>query len=63
MAIATITINANAAFGGTTQNIDHVGITPPAVVGPGTRWWNSEIGRMLMYYVDADSSQWVEVGN
>jgi hypothetical protein len=61
MALATITIATSSNFGGTTQNVDFVGVAPPAVPVQGTRWWNSETGRMYMYYVDANTSQWVEV--
>lgn len=31
---------------------------PPAPVH-GDLWWNSDTGRMCIYYTDADSSQWV----
>lgn len=43
--------------------------TPPVSVGPkppsnpieGNLWWNSTSGRMYVYYIDADSGQWVQV--
>lgn len=46
-----------APFTGATM---HVGATPPADPQNGNLWWNTEIGRLLVYYVDGDSSQWVD---
>lgn len=37
-----------------------VSSTPPSNVGPGSMWYNREIGRTFLYYNDGDSSQWVE---
>lgn len=61
MALATITINADAAAGGTTQAPVYVSATAPAVPAQGSLWMSTETGRIYCYYVDADSSQWVEV--
>ena len=36
-----------------------VGDTPPGSPTNGTLWWDSSIGSLFFYYVDADSSQWV----
>ena len=36
-----------------------VGVLPPASPAPDELWWNSEIGEMLIWYVDGTSSQWV----
>lgn len=38
----------------------YVGPTPPLVPGDNQLWWNSEIGRMFLYYADGDTNQWVE---
>lgn len=62
MALATITINADANLGGTTQAPVFIGTSPPAVLANGTLWFQSEQGVLLCYYVDADSGQWVRVG-
>lgn len=32
----------------------------PSGATPGQLWWNSEYGRLLVYYSDGDSSQWVD---
>lgn len=61
MALTTITISADAAAGGTTQAPVYIGTTAPAVPAHGSLWWNSETGRMYLYYVDANSSQWVSL--
>ena len=37
-----------------------VSSTPPGNVGPGSMWYNKEIGRTFLYYDDGDSQQWVE---
>ena len=42
--------------------------TPPVAIGPnppedpisGNLWWNSDDGRMYVYYVDETSAQWVQ---
>ena len=50
----------NIADDGTT-NVPS-GTTPPTSPAPeaGNLWFNSEEGRLYIYYVDADSSQWVD---
>lgn len=37
-----------------------IGPTPPEDPIPGNLWWNSEEGRMYVYYQDDDSAQWVQ---
>jgi hypothetical protein len=37
-----------------------VSALPPGSPAQGTLWWNTEIGRLFIYYVDDDSGQWVE---
>ena len=34
--------------------------TAPVSPGSGDLWWNTDYGRLLIYYTDADSSQWVD---
>ena len=36
-----------------------LGSAPTGAV-PGQLWWNSEYGRLLLYYSDGDSNQWVD---
>ena len=36
------------------------GLTPPQNPSPGTFWWDSEAGQLYIWYVDADSSQWMQ---
>lgn len=38
-----------------------VASTPPGQPQAGSLWWNQDYGRLFVYYVDADSSQWVDV--
>mgnify|MGYP003339970943 FL=1 len=38
----------------------NVGNTAPSSPSVGNMWWNSDLGRLLIYYTDADTSQWVE---
>lgn len=37
----------------------HVGTTPPPSPTSGQMWWHSEFGQMFIWYVDANTSQWV----
>lgn len=37
-----------------------ISTTAPATPTAGDLWWNSEEGRLKIYYADADSSQWVD---
>ena len=34
--------------------------TAPTTPAQGTLWWDNEYGRLLIYYTDADTSQWVD---
>lgn len=36
-----------------------VGPTAPSAPAGGDLWWNSELGTLFVYYVDANTSQWV----
>ena len=42
--------------GGGTEITD----TPPANPREGDTWWDNNLGKSFVYYVDADSAQWVE---
>jgi len=48
-----------AVSGVVTYSPVFIGSFPPALPNPGDLWWNSDTGRMCIYYVDADSAQWV----
>jgi hypothetical protein len=37
-----------------------VSTTPPTAPVNGTLWWSSDEGKLKIYYVDANSSQWVD---
>ena len=53
--ISTITIDSSDARVRVSENPP----TSPAPVN-GDLWWDSDIGELYVYYVDADSAQWVE---
>jgi hypothetical protein len=36
--------------------------SPPATPVANTLWWEANTGALLLYYADANSSQWVEIG-
>ena len=44
------------------ENAGTVAISNTAPIGPssGDFWWKSDIGRLLIYYNDGDTSQWVD---
>lgn len=54
----TITI---AAAGGTSGSDLTVSDTPPVSPAPKALWYNSIDGALYIYYVDANSSQWVQI--
>lgn len=62
MALATITITADAAAGGTSQAPVWMGDSAPAVPANGSLWFSSQSGFMYCYYNDGSSSQWIQVG-
>ena len=37
-----------------------VSATPPSSPSVGNLWWDSDSGRLFIYYTDVDTSQWVE---
>jgi len=57
--------HANAAFavantgGGGGASVS-TSATPPSSPSDGDLWWNSEIGKMFVFYEDVDTGQWVE---
>jgi hypothetical protein len=50
---------ANAAFDATNNKVK-ISSTAPVNPTAGTLWWNQDYGRLLVYYSDVDSSQWVD---
>ena len=62
---AVITANtvANSAFlrANVLVRVGNVVPSNPAAV-LGNLWWNTDLGKLFIYYVDGDSSQWVETG-
>lgn len=38
-----------------------VSATPPSPTFPGQLWWNTNDGQLYVYYVDANSAQWVAI--
>ena len=51
----------NAAFNKANSiSAVNVGNTLPVSPRVGDLWWDTETGRLFIYYTDADSSQWVE---
>ncbi len=53
-----ITISSTGGGGGGASV--NVGNTAPASPTVGNLWWDTDSGRMYIYYTDADSSQWVD---
>jgi hypothetical protein len=52
----TAFVLANAGAGGAAVTVSD---TPPASPTSGQQWWDSVSGQMFVWYVDANSSQWV----
>lgn len=50
----------NLAFTRANTGGANVGNTAPAGAIQGQLWWNTDYGKLLIYYTDSDSSQWVE---
>ena len=51
---------ANAAFAKANVGGANVASTPPTSPVNGQLWWDQDTGRLFIYYIDGDSSQWVE---
>lgn len=51
---------ANAAFDKANNASANVGSSAPVGSNPGSLWWDTNLGRLFIYYNDGDSSQWVE---
>ena len=43
-----------------TRNTVAIGVNPPDAPTEGEMWWDSENGRLYIYYTDEDSSQWIQ---
>ena len=61
---ATVTVDAQgrltAASSGSSGTSISVGTTAPGSPASGALWWNSEEGKLKIYYNDGTSSQWVD---
>ena len=55
----SIWVNA-ADSGGTGGTSVTISDTAPVSPDDGSLWWDSELGKMFIYYTDVDSGQWVE---
>ena len=51
---------ANAAFGVANNLGANVSQTAPSSPSVGSLWFNTDLGKLFVYYTDVDSSQWVE---
>ena len=52
------TINSGGGGGGSSEVT--IGGSSPEFASTGDLWWDSDEGRLYIYYVDIDSSQWVD---
>jgi hypothetical protein len=59
MSNAAFTV-ANAAFNKANNISVNIGAVPPVGAIAGNLWWDTQSGRLFIYYTDPDSSQWVE---
>lgn len=46
--------------GGGTLSLVSIGTEPPANPSQGALWWNSDDGRLFVYYNDGNTAQWVD---
>jgi len=53
------TLEANVGTGGGSITVSDTAPTDPAPAN-GDLWWKSDDGKLFVYYVDGDSSQWVD---
>jgi hypothetical protein len=51
-----VTLDHNGGAGASVSVSD----TPPSTAGAGDLWWESDTGRLKVYYEDADTQQWVD---
>lgn len=59
--IGSVNDTANAAFDkANSAGIITISNSTPTLPNTGQLWWNSALGRLLIYYTDNDGSQWVE---
>ena len=57
--VDTSPIGSGGGGGGASVTTDD---TAPSSPSDGDLWWKSNEGQLKVYYQDADSSQWVDVG-
>jgi len=61
LTVGTIYDMANAAYDAANATVSvYINTSPPVSPVPGDFWWDNEIGRLLIYYNDGDTSQWVD---
>ena len=51
---------AISSSGGTGAAVLNISDTPPSNPSDGTLWWESDTGRLKLYYNDGSSAQWVD---
>jgi hypothetical protein len=56
-------VNSGAGGGGTGGSVYIAETPPPYSSNAGDLWYNSENGALNIYYVDVDTSQWVEINS
>jgi hypothetical protein len=61
LSVGTIYDMANAAYDAANATVSvYINTSPPVSPVPGDFWWDNQIGRLLIYYNDGDTSQWVD---
>ncbi len=58
--VGRVVINASGGGGGGGGASVSIGESAPSTPSSGNLWWDSNIGRGFIYYVDNDSAQWVD---
>ena len=56
--LSRVLIVVMAPYSGGGNASSHVGPTPPVTPGENQLWWNTNTGRMYLYYDDGDTIQW-----
>ena len=60
---SAITATASGSISTITVQTVAISSTPPTGANAGDLWWDSDYGDLSVYYVDADSGQWVSASN
>ena len=62
-AVATITASVSSSYGGTTQAVVFMSLTPPAVAAQGALWYSLDNGRLHVFYDQGGGvTQWLQIG-